>query len=150
MILARGTFWGACAGAIALLGAVVLNSVAVATALSVDTVVLFLIAALATGAVTGLLVAAVGWRFVSSRMNTAGRRALLILVVTLSSLAAIAVVAFGMALFTDILGSSMMPAFTVWMLVLLPALPVCLFALWHTRRALLRREEAVTQQLVLP
>ena len=146
LIIARGTLWGACAGVFALLGAVLLNAVAVDSTWSVETVLLFLAAAIATGAATGLLVALIGWRFVSGRTHS---RARIILVVTLASAFAIAVVAFGMALFTDLLGSSMLPAFAVWVLVLLPALPVCMFALWHTRRALMRREEAVTQQLVL-
>ena len=128
-----------------MLGAMGFNLATGGRAWSLEAAAVFAIPALAVGALCGLLVAAVGWRFVRRRMQTASQRAGLMLIVALSAAVPIAVVALGLSWFAEISDTGFLPAFAVWMLVLAPALPVCLFAVWHTRRTLLRRENAVTQ-----
>jgi len=145
LLLARGTLWGALAGASTLVGAMGFNLASGGRAWSFESAAVFAAPALLVGALCGLLVAAVGWRFVRRRLQTASQRASLVLIVALSAAVPIAVVALGLAWFAEISDTGFMPTFAVWMLVLAPALPVCLFAIWHTRRSLLRRENAVTQ-----
>ena len=147
LLLARGTLWGAAAGAAALLGALAFNLATGGHTWSTSMTLMFALPAVLVGAVCGLLVAAVGWGFVRRRTQTASRRSLLVFVVALAAILSVGVIALGMAWFANVQGAGFLPGFGVWMLVLAPALPVCIAAVWHTRRTLIRREAAVTQCL---